>query len=237
VVEEGSFGQEPGSGAAAVVDGRVVAVGTLEWVQRHGARLRKARPLGQRQHGKQQQQQQQEGTESSAGAVRGAVDGSGAVLAGHTQVYVSVGGAVVGLLDVADALRPDAAATVAELRAAGLRPLMLSGDRREAALAVAAAVGIPEADVHAGVKPAGKAALVAELRAEGRVVAMVGDGVNDTAALAAADVGVAMAGGVDAAADVASIVLMGDQLHQVGCAGLGGLVGLAGLGALGDWGG
>jgi hypothetical protein len=104
---------------------------------------------------------------------------------------------------------------VAQLRAQGLRTLMLSGDRREAALAVAAAVGIPESDVHAGVKPAGKAALVESLRASGRRVAMVGDGVNDTAALAAADVGVAMAGGVDAASDVASIVLMGDQLHQV----------------------
>jgi Cu2+-exporting ATPase len=80
---------------------------------------------------------------------------------------------------------------------------------------VAAAVGIAPSDVHAGIKPAGKAALVEQLKASGRKVAMVGDGINDTAALAAADVGMAMAGGVDAASDVAKVVLMGDQLHQV----------------------
>jgi P-type E1-E2 ATPase len=91
-----------------------------------------------------------------------------------------------------------------------------AGDRQEAAVKVAAAVGIAPSDVHAGIKPAGKAALVEQLKASGRKVAMVGDGINDTAALAAADVGMAMAGGVDAASDVAKVVLMGDQLHQVG---------------------
>jgi Cu2+-exporting ATPase len=90
-----------------------------------------------------------------------------------------------------------------------------AGDRQEAAVKVAAAVGIAPSDVHAGIKPAGKAALVEQLKASGRKVAMVGDGINDTAALAAADVGMAMAGGVDAASDVAKVVLMGDQLHQV----------------------
>lgn len=89
------------------------------------------------------------------------------------------------------------------------------GDCQQAAVTVAAAVGIAPSDVHAGIKPAGKAALVDQLRASGHRVAMVGDGINDTAALAAADVGMAMAGGVDAASDVAKVVLMGDQLHQV----------------------
>lgn len=93
--------------------------------------------------------------------------------------------------------------------------LYFAGDRQEAAVKVAAAVGIAPSDVHAGIKPAGKAALVEQLKASGRKVAMVGDGINDTAALAAADVGMAMAGGVDAASDVAKVVLMGDQLHQV----------------------
>lgn len=77
-------------------------------------------------------------------------------------------------------------------------------------------MGIAAEDVYAGINPAGKAALVEQLKQQGRRVAMVGDGINDTAALAAADVGMAMAGGVEAASDVAKIVLMGDQLHQVG---------------------
>jgi Cu2+-exporting ATPase len=130
-------------------------------------------------------------------------------------VYVSVGKTVVGVVDVADQIRPDAAGTIAELQSKGVDTIMLSGDRSEAAQAVAAAVGIPAGAVHAGIKPAGKAALVEELKAKGRRVAMVGDGINDTAALAAADVGMAMAEGVDAASDVSKIVLMGGHLHQV----------------------
>eukprot|EP00798_Chlamydomonas_sp_ICE-L_P017696 gene17696-24052_t len=92
---------------------------------------------------------------------------------------------------------------------------MLAGDNMATALEVAAAVGIAKEDVYAHVKPAGKAALVERLRSQGSKVAMVGDGINDTAALAAANIGIAMGGGVDAASEVANVVLMGDQLYQV----------------------
>ncbi len=93
--------------------------------------------------------------------------------------------------------------------------LLRPGDVRSSALAVAEAVGIAEQDVHAGVKPGGKAELVQRLQAGGRRVAMVGDGVNDASALAIADVGIAMGGGVDAASEAAAIVLLGDRLPQV----------------------
>ena len=125
---------------------------------------------------------------------------------------MAVDGALVAALAIEDELRPDAAATVAALVAAGVRPLLVSGDAPGAVAAVAAAVGIPPSDAAASIKPRGKAAIVARLQAAGRRVAMVGDGVNDAAALATADVGVALGGGARGAVEAASIVLLGDRL-------------------------
>ena len=89
------------------------------------------------------------------------------------------------------------------------------GDQAATAASIAAAVGIGSSKVYSGVKPAGKAQLIEKLQHGGKRVAMVGDGVNDAAALAQADVGIAMAGGVDAASEVANIVLLGDRVSTV----------------------
>jgi Cu2+-exporting ATPase len=124
---------------------------------------------------------------------------------GTTPVAVAVDGAVAAVLAVGDAVRDEAAATVARWQAEGYRVLLSSGDHPEVARAVAEEVGIDAADAHGGVSPEGKRAAVEALQAEGRVVLMVGDGVNDAAALRAADVGVAVGGGSTAslvAADV-----------------------------------
>lgn len=218
-VQPGSFTQEPGSGAVAVVDGKAVAVGTLEWVQRHGAVLtpQQAAQLQQHQAVVADAKPNSSGSSSQPGGVQGKLADTfgNQPLTGHTQVYVAVEGHITAVVDVADQIRPDSADAVAELQRRGVSVLMLSGDRPASAHAVAAAVGIPPEAVHAGMKPAGKAAFVQQLRESGKKVAMVGDGINDTAALAAADVGMAMAEGVDAASDVSKIVLMGGHLHQV----------------------
>jgi Cu+-exporting ATPase len=126
---------------------------------------------------------------------------------------------VQALLAFSDEPKAQAAQAVAALRARGLRVVMISGDNRHAALAMAARVGIAAGDVRAEVLPADKAAQVAALRsdAQGRahVVAMVGDGANDAPALAAADVGIAMANGTDVAMEAAGITLMRGDLALV----------------------
>ena len=122
----------------------------------------------------------------------------------------------LGRIEVADEIKPDSAAAVADLRRMGLRVVLLTGDRESAARAVAAAVGI--ADVRADVLPAGKAEIVAALRAEGRPVAMVGDGVNDAPALAAADLGIAIGSGSDVAKEAGGVVLVGGSLTDAAAA-------------------
>jgi len=125
-------------------------------------------------------------------------------------IAVMRGGECAGFLLAADELRPDAAASVAALRASGLTPVLLTGDREAAAQSVAKRLGIE--DVRAGMLPEEKYRAVQTSRARGAVTAMVGDGVNDAAALAAADVGIAMGGGADVAAENAGIVLPGGDV-------------------------
>ena len=112
--------------------------------------------------------------------------------------------------------RPESASTISRLKKrGGVRVALLSGDRQETAESVGLGLGMAREDIYGDVRPEGKAALIQKLQDEGRSVAMVGDGINDVAALARADVGVAMAGGVGAASEVASIVLLGDNPEQV----------------------
>jgi P-type Cu+ transporter len=130
---------------------------------------------------------------------------------GQTVVAAGWDGAVRGLLLVADAPKPSSALAVAELKALGLRPVLLTGDNAATAAAVAAEVGIGE--VIADVLPAGKADVIRGLQAEGRVVAMVGDGVNDAPALAQADLGLAIGTGADVAIAASDVTLVtGDLL-------------------------
>jgi Cu+-exporting ATPase len=119
---------------------------------------------------------------------------------------------------LADSVKPGSAAAIEKLRALGLRPLLLTGDNAGSAAEVAAAVGIPAVDVHAGVRPEGKVAVVRGLQAGGATVAMAGDGVNDAAALAQADLGIAMGSGTDVAIEAADLTVMGNDLAQVATA-------------------
>ncbi|WP_415957094.1 heavy metal translocating P-type ATPase [Streptomyces sp. 021-4] len=129
---------------------------------------------------------------------------------GRTAVAVAWDGAARGVLGVADAVKDGSAAAVAQLRALGLRPVLLTGDNRAVAEAVAREVGIDE--VHAEVLPEEKVDVVKRLQAEGRSVAMVGDGVNDAAALATADLGLAMGTGTDAAIEASDLTLVRGDL-------------------------
>ncbi|MFD5187216.1 heavy metal translocating P-type ATPase [Streptomyces sp. NPDC058357] len=141
-------------------------------------------------------------------ALSGAV--ADAAAEGGTAVVVAWDGRARGVLTVADTIKDSSAEAVAELRALGLHPVLLTGDNRAAADAVARAVGIDE--VHAEVLPEEKVHVIERLRAEGRSVAMVGDGVNDAAALATADLGLAMGTGTDAAIEASDLTLVRGDL-------------------------
>ena len=125
-----------------------------------------------------------------------------------SAIFVAAGRPLqlLGVVGLGDQLRQSAIEAVAELKARGIETVMLTGDSKAAAEAVAAKLGI--ARVLAEVLPEGKVAEIERLKGEGRVVAMVGDGVNDAPALAAADVGMAMGGGSDAAMATAPVTLM-----------------------------
>ncbi|WP_051897624.1 heavy metal translocating P-type ATPase [Sciscionella sediminilitoris] len=132
---------------------------------------------------------------------------------GHTPVLVARQDKAIGVVTVADTVRPEAAGAIESFRALGLSPVLLTGDNERAARTVAAAVGIPE--VIAEVTPAGKVETVRALQQRGRTVAMVGDGVNDAAALAGADLGLAIGTGTDAAIQASDLTIVREDLGAV----------------------
>ncbi len=132
---------------------------------------------------------------------------------GQTVMFVAVGGALAGLVGVADPVKDSAAEALRELRGEGLRVVMLTGDSRTTADAVARKLGIDE--VVAEVLPEQKAEAVKRLQSEGRRVAMAGDGINDAPALAQAHVGIAMGTGTDVAMESAGVTLVKGDLRGI----------------------
>ncbi len=178
------FQARPGRGVTARVEGREVGVGSPAFAEEIGAELR---------------------------PVRGEIERLQAE--GQTVIAVAVDGGLAALISLADPLKPDAADALARLREAGLEPVMLTGDSRRTAGAVARTLGI--AEVHAEVLPAQKAERIRALQSGGTRIAMVGDGINDAPALMQADVGIAIGAGTDIAIESADVVLVGERLAAV----------------------
>jgi Cu+-exporting ATPase len=179
-----SFQSVTGKGVRGVVEGRSVSVGNRRLLEEADI---SPGPLGER-----------------AEALR---------RGGQTVAYVSIDGRLAGLLGVADPVKPSAREAVADLHRAGLRVVMLTGDTRTTAEAVARELGLD--DVRAEVLPEEKGRVIEELRAGGHVVAMAGDGINDAPALAVADVGIAMGTGTDVAMESAGVTLVRGDLRGI----------------------
>lgn len=158
------------------------------------------------------------GTAALIGDDGGEAERLAAVIAtrGETPVLVAIDGRFSGAFGLADAMRETASAAVDALKMAGIRTILLSGDRPETVAAIAARLMVDEA--HGGIDPRGKSAFIAGQKAAGRRVAMVGDGVNDALALAEADIGIAMGSGSDVAIEAADVALMRDEPRLVAAA-------------------
>ncbi|MHB8147326.1 MAG: heavy metal translocating P-type ATPase [Vulcanimicrobiaceae bacterium] len=178
----------PGLGASATVDGKRVLVGNTGLMRKEGVMLPDASEAQDDRLAEQ----------------------------AKTPILVAIDGKFAGILAVGDKIRPSAIAAVKDLHAMNIRSVMITGDNRKTAQAVAHAIGID--DVLAQVLPHDKAARVKELQSTGEHVAMVGDGVNDAPALAQADVGIAIGAGTDVAIETADLVLMNSDPASVAIA-------------------
>ncbi len=178
------FQSVTGQGVRGKIGGRSVAIGTEKFLKGLGIEMK------------------------GETAVALALEGTAVTL-----VFVGVDGSVAGALSIADPIKASTLEAVQALHRSGVRIVMLTGDRRETAVAVAEKLGIDE--VEAEVLPGQKAEIVRRLQKEGRVVAMAGDGINDAPALAAANVGIAMSTGTDVAIESASVTLLRGDLRGI----------------------
>ncbi len=194
----------PGRGLRARVEGRDVHIGTREYLVAENVWSEALERLAS--------DQLTSGRELAATHVF-VTSGSSINAAVVEPNADSSAGPLAGAISVADTVRPDAAETVATLKAMGIRVVLLTGDRRAVADAVGAELAVDE--VIAEVMPGGKAEEIARLQARGEVVAMVGDGINDAPALAQADVGIAIGTGTDVAIEAADIALMRNDLGDI----------------------
>jgi Cu+-exporting ATPase len=183
LVEAGNFLATPGGGIEGDVLNKRIVVGTERFLRARGMEF------------------------SAAAFSKMSQDDSA------TAVYIGINGRTEGVFVLTDRIKASAAEALKELRAEGLRIVMLTGDRRETAMSVAGQLGITE--VEAGVQPQQKAEIVRRLREEGRIVAMAGDGINDAPALAGAHVGIAMGTGTDVAMNSAGITLVKGDLRGI----------------------
>lgn len=184
LAEATDFDSPVGKGVLGVVEGRKVVIGNASFISEQAVLT--------------------EETRSKADELR---------REGATAIYIALDGAIAGIIAIADPVKASTPAALAALRDDGIRVVMLTGDNRTTAEAVARRLGI--AEVEADVLPDRKSAVVARLRSEGRVVAMAGDGVNDAPALAAADVGIAMGTGTDVAIESAGVTLLKGDLRGI----------------------
>jgi Cu+-exporting ATPase len=179
-----AFEAIPGQGIRARIQGRAVLLGNRKLFESAGIRLPEA--------------------ESALRAIESE---------GKTAMLLAADGEIAGVIGVADTLKDHAVETVRALKAMGVEVLMLTGDNRRTAEAIARQAGIDR--VIAEVAPGEKAEKIKELQAQGRIVAMVGDGINDAPALAQSDVGIALGSGTDVAMEAGGIVLIRDDLRDV----------------------
>jgi len=184
LVKAGNFQSITGKGVTGEVDGHTVAAGNVKLLE----------SLGISSEDLSQQADQQR-------------------VEGQTVMFIAIDGRAAGLIGVADPIKGSTAEAIRDLHAEGIRIVMLTGDSRTTAKAVADKLGIDE--VHAEVLPEQKTELIKQLQAEGRIVAMAGDGINDAPALAQAQVGIAMGTGTDVAIESAGVTLVKGDLRGI----------------------